>query len=316
MKKIIMLSILCTVTLSAFSQNIFNKKENITNNKVKSGVVYSEHPALDAINSINKAFVSGDLEAYASFFSKDCKFYSVGDTASHNLERDLEIVSWWNENFTIEIERKYPANADVIKYTGSKEGVWVMDWIWLTAVNKVSGDTVKTLFHDEYFVNSENKVSLWFTYYDKESLDAQIQNSFGVHRNGRVFDEHPFIEDIKSLVSAYESGDVDGLVSYFSNDAKFYRLGGGDFDPYSEISIDDRIKIWKKEITANPKRIMEVYGYPDAIRYEKGDGGWEVLSWWHHIGTDKNGDKSRTFIHLSHSFNNEGKIFREVLWVE
>ena len=113
-----------------------------------------------------------------------------------------------------------------------------------------------------------------------------------------------------------DRGDVDGLASYFSNDAKFYRLGGGDFDPYSEISIEDRIKIWKKEITANPKRIMEVYGYPDAIRYEKGDGGWEVLSWWNHIGTDKNGDESRTFIHLSHSFNNEGKIFREVLWVE
>jgi hypothetical protein len=34
------------------------------------------------------------------------------------------------------------------------------------------------------------------------------------------------------------------------------------------------------------------------------------------FGTDKNGDKSRTFIHLSHSFNDEGEIFREVLWVE
>jgi hypothetical protein len=33
-------------------------------------------------------------------------------------------------------------------------------------------------------------------------------------------------------------------------------------------------------------------------------------------GTDKNGDKIRTVIHLSHSFNDEDEIFRAVLWVE
>jgi len=30
--------------------------------------------------------------------------------------------------------------------------------------------------------------------------------------------------------------------------------------------------LYNMQITTNPERIMEVYGYPDAIRYEKGDG--------------------------------------------
>ncbi|HIG32724.1 MAG TPA: peptidylprolyl isomerase [Flavobacteriales bacterium] len=38
MKKITILSMLCAVTLSAFSQNIFNKKENTTNNNKKSNL--------------------------------------------------------------------------------------------------------------------------------------------------------------------------------------------------------------------------------------------------------------------------------------
>ena len=38
MKKITILSILCAITLSSFSQNIFNKKENTTNNNLKSNL--------------------------------------------------------------------------------------------------------------------------------------------------------------------------------------------------------------------------------------------------------------------------------------
>jgi hypothetical protein len=56
----------------------------------KSGTTYSSHPALDAINAMNKAFVEGDLKAYANFFSPDVKIYSIGETKSTDLKRDLE----------------------------------------------------------------------------------------------------------------------------------------------------------------------------------------------------------------------------------
>jgi hypothetical protein len=282
----------------------------------KSGVVYSAHPALDAVEAMNKAFVDGDLEAYATYFSPDVKIYAIGKTEPTDLTRDLEISEWWVENFDITISRSEGTNPDVIKYKGNKKGVWVMDWTDFIAINKTSGDTVKTWFHDEYFVNNENKITMWFQYFNSDDLGSQIQNSFGSHRNGRVYDEHRFIDKVESVAKAYELGDVDQLASYFSKDAKFYRKGGGDMDPYEELTLEDRMLIWKKEIAANPRRIMEEYGYPDAIRYDKGDGGWEVLSWWYHVGTNEEGEENRTFIHLSHSFDDEGKISREVLWVE
>ncbi|CAI8283030.1 MAG: Uncharacterised protein [Owenweeksia sp. TMED14] len=282
----------------------------------KSGVVYSSHPALDAVEAMNKAFVDGDSKAYVTYFSPDVKIYSIGETEPTGLERDLEITEWWIKNFDITMSRSEGVNPDVIKYKGDKKGVWVMDWTEFMAINKTSGDTVKTWFHDEYFVNNDNKITKWFQYFNENDLGEQIQNSFGAHRNGRVYDEHPLIKKVESLIKSYETGNVGEMASYFSTDAKFDRKGGGDFEPYSKISLNERAAIWAQEITANPTRVMEEYGYPDAIRYEKGDGGWEVLSWWYHIGITEEGEEDRTFIHLSHSFNDEGKISREVLWVE
>ena len=108
-------------------------------------------------------------------------------------------------------------------------------------------------------MTAENKVDHRFTYYNNETHGAQVQSSFGIKRNGRVFSEHPFVNVVKSLVNKYESDDIDVLASYFTNDSKFYKLGGGDPNSYNAISLEDRIEIWKRQITANPKRRMEIY---------------------------------------------------------
>jgi hypothetical protein len=287
----------------------------------KSGVVYSDHPALNAVNEMNKDFMDGDIESYKSHFAENVKIWSVGDTESHDLEEDLKWTKWWMDNFVIDIKREAPASADVIKYKGEKgkKGVWVLDWTVFTAINKKSGDTVKTSFHDEFFVNPENKITRWFSFYDKDAFIAQIQSSFGRHRNGLIYDEHPHIETLKQLVQAYEAGDANKMATFFSPDAKFYKKGGGDTENYSKISLTERFKLWENGIGGSIARRMEVYGYPDAIRYEKGEGGWEVLSWWNHMSVTQKGEETtekRDFIHLSHSFDDEGKITREVLWVE
>ena len=61
----------------------------------------------------------------------------------------------------------------------------------------------------------------------QEDLGAQIQNSFGAHRNGRVYDEHPFIESVEAVIATWVAGDVEKMASYFAADAKFTRLGKG-----------------------------------------------------------------------------------------
>ena len=281
----------------------------------KSGTTYSSHPALDAINAMNKAFVEGDLEAYATYFSPDVKIYSIGEKESTDLKRDLETTEWWVKNFDITISRSEGVSPDVIQYKGDKKGVWVMDWTDFLAVNKISGDTVKTWFHDEYFVNNENKITMWLTYYNQNDLGAQVQNSFGAHRNGRVYDEHPIIESVEAVVAAWVAGDPDEMATHFAADAKFYRMGDG--DGYKGITLEERKAKWTAGVRNNRERIMSVYGYPDAIRYEKGEGGWEVLSWWNYTNVDaETGEEYKGFIHMSHSFNAERKISREVMWMD
>jgi hypothetical protein len=281
----------------------------------KSGTTYSSHPALDAINAMNKAFVEGDLKAYATFFSPDVKIYSIGETKSTDLKRDLENTEWWVKNFDVTITRSEGVRPDVIQYKDNKKGVWVMDWTDFVAVHKISGDTVKTWFHDEYFVNNDNKITTWMTYYNQEDLGAQIQNSFGAHRNGRVYDEHPIIESVEALVAAWVAGDPEKMATHFAADAKFYRLGEG--DGFKGITLDEMKAKWTAGVSSTRERNMTVYGYPDAIYYEKGEGGWQVHSWWTYTNVDaKTGKESKGFVHMNHSFNSDRKISSELIWLD
>jgi hypothetical protein len=281
----------------------------------KSGTTYSSHPALDAINAMNKAFVEGDLKAYATFFSPDVKIYSIGETKSTDLKRDLENSEWWIKNFDLTITRSEGVKPDVIQYEDNKKGVWVMDWTNFLAVHKISGDTVKTWFHDEYFVNNDNKITTWMTYYNQEDLGAQIQNSFGAHRNGRVYDEHPIIESVEALVAAWVAGDPEKMATLFAADAKFYRLGEG--DGFKGITLDEMKAKWTAGVSSTRERNMTVYGYPDAIYYEKGEGGWQVHSWWTYTNVDaKTGKESKGFVHMNHSFNSDRKISSELIWLD
>ena len=300
MKRIMLLVLLCHLNL--FAQQ-------------KSGTTYSSHPALDAINAMNKAFVEGDLKAYATFFSPDVKIYSIGETKSTDLKRDLENTEWWVKNFDVTITRSEGVRPDVIQYKDNKKGVWVMDWTDFLAVHKISGDTVKTWFHDEYFVNNDNKITTWMTYYNQEDLGAQIQNSFGAHRNGRVYDEHPIIESVEALVAAWVAGDPEKMATHFAADAKFYRLGEG--DGFKGITLDEMKAKWTAGVSSTRERNMTVYGYPDAIYYEKGEGGWQVHSWWTYTNVDaKTGKESKGFVHMNHSFNSDRKISSELIWLD
>ena len=294
---------------------VFTLAPVLMHGQVKSGTTYSEHPALTVVDNMNAAFCKGDLETYQTYFDPNVKIWSVGDREPHGLDRDVQISTWWNENFTLSITRAEGANPDVIKYKKNKNGVWVMDWTEFTAINKTSGDTVSTWFHDEYFVNNDNKITMWFSYYNSNDFGAQIQNSFGAHRNGRVYDEHPHITKMEAVVKGWVDGNADEMASYFADDAKFFRLGEG--EGYIGISLEERKAQWSAGIAGTSNRIMEVYGYPDAIRYEKGEGGWEVLSWWNYTNVNaETGEESKGFMHASHSFNSEGKISREVLWFD
>jgi hypothetical protein len=156
---------------------------------------------------------------------------------------------------------------------------------------------------------------MWLTYYNQEDLGAQIQNSFGAHRNGRVYDEHPIIESVEAVIAAWVAGDAEKMATYFAADAKFYQLGEG--DGYKDITLDEMKAKWATGIGNTRERIMTVYGYPDAIYYEKGEGGWQVHSWWNYTNVNaKTGKESKGFLHMNQSFNADKKISSEVMWLD
>ena len=311
MRKYLYLTAAAAFMLSCNQMSLFAQQ--------KSGITYSSHPALDAINAKNKAFVEGDLKAYATYFSPDVKIYSVGETKSTDLKRDLENTEWWVKNYDLTITRSKGARPDVIQYEDNKNGVWVMDWTNFLAVHKISGDTVKTWFHNVYFVNNDNKITILQNYFNREDLGAQVDNSFGAHRNGRVYDEHPFIESVEAVVAALVAGDAEKMASYFAADARFSHLGKGEVK-YKDITLEKMKATWTKYILGTREHgswVMTMSDYPVAIRYEKGEGGWKVLSWWNYPYKDKKtGEELTGLIHYVHTFNADEKISNEVIWWE
>jgi ketosteroid isomerase-like protein len=280
----------------------------------KSGVVYSEHPAYDVVTEFYRVWESGTEEDLRALYTEDAKIWYSGDTEPGNIDNQVQGVLWWQKNFDISFTNMDPAKPDIIQYKGDK-GAWTLDWMIFTGINKESGDTVKLPLHTANYVNGDGKITMTVNYFDRETLGAQVQESFGVHRNGRVFDEHPYIEILKEVVASWEAGDADAMATHFADDCTFHRLGDG--DGYRDKDLAFRKESWSAGIAGTSSRKMNVYGYPDAIYYQKGEGGWEILSWWNHTFVSaETGEEETVFLHLSHSFNNDGKITREVLWVD
>jgi len=280
----------------------------------KRGVVYSDHPGYDVVKESYKVWEAGTEADLRVLYAEDAKIWGPGDDEAGTMDDEVGGMLWWQENFDISITNMDPATPDIIQYKGEK-GVWTLDWMTFTGINKKSGDTVSGPLHTANYVNEDGKIEMTVNYYDRESIGAQIQESFGMHRNGRIYDEHPYIEILKEVVAGWEAGDADAMATHFADDCTFHRLGDG--DGYRDKDLAFRKESWSAGIATTTSRKMNVYGYPDAINYQKGEGGWEILSWWNHTFVSaETGEEDTVFLHLSHSFNNDGKITREVLWVD
>ena len=203
------------------------------------------------------------------------------------------------------------ATPDIIMYKDDKKGTWAMDWMVFSAVNKISGVAVKANMHSNYYVTNQGKITTTINYYDRESAGAQIQASLGMHRNGRVYDEHPIINKLNDMVAHFEAGEISELAIYFVEDVKFYSLG-----VKGHLNLEERTALWHKEVSINSKRDLEQSGYPDAIYYSRGKGQWVVQSWWWVNNTNaETGEETRKYLHMSHDFNKEGKVTKEVIYM-
>ena len=280
--------------------------------QVKSGVTYSEHPAYDVVTKSYQIWESGTTAELKALYADGAKFWGPDADKANTIDQEVSNMLWWQENFKdIKFTVMKGATPDIIKYEDDDKGVWTMDWMVFSAVNKVSDLPVKINIHFNNYVTNDGKITMSMSYFDTDSAGAQVQASLGMHRNGRVYDEHPIIDTLNKMIAHYEEGEVSELASYFSDDAVFYRLGVD-----GKLNLEERTASWHQEVKANSVRKFEQSGYPDAIYYSKGEGQWTVLSWWWVNNTNaETGEKTRKYLHLSHNFNSEGKVTREVVYI-
>jgi len=280
--------------------------------QVKSGTSYSEHPAYDVITETYRIFESGTEAELRALFAEDAKIWGPGDKEADTVDEEVKNMLWWQENFSdIKFTVMKGATPDIIKYKDDKKGVWTMDWMVFSAVNKTSGLPVKVNIHSNNYVTNEGKITMAVKYFDSESAGEQVQASLGMHRNGRVYDEHPIINKLNEMVAHFEAGEISELATYFADDVAFYRLGVKGY-----LNLEERTATWNEEVKRSSVRKLEQSGYPDAIYYSKDEGQWVVLSWWWVNNTDaETGEETREYLHMSHNFNNDGKVTREVLYM-
>ena len=280
--------------------------------QVKSGVSYSQHPAYDVVTAMHQVWESGTEAELRAIYAEDAKIWDPGAEEAIDIDREAKGMNWWHENFSdITITTMKGATPDIIKYKDDKEGVWAMEWMVFSAVNKTSGDTISTKLHSMHYVTNEGKINMTANYWDRQTFGAQIQASFGMHRNGRVYDEHPIINTLNEMVAHFEAGDITELATYFTDDAEFYRLG-----VEGNLNLEERTATWHQAVATNSVRDLEQSGYPDAIYYSRGEGQWVVQSWWWANNTNaETGEVTREYLHMSHDFNDEGKVTREVIYM-
>ncbi len=280
--------------------------------QVKSGVTYSEHPGYDVVTESYRIWESGTDADLRALYTEDAKIWGPGDDEAGTVEDEVMGMIWWQENFDISFINMDPATPDIIKYKGEK-GVWTIDWMTFTGVNKESGDTVTGPLHTMNYVNEDGKIEMTVNYFDRESMGAQIQASFGMHRNGRVYDEHPLIDKINQMVTHFEAGEIEELTTYFTEDATFMRLSTMGETP---LTLEERIETWNASVAENSKRDLVQFGYPDAVYYKRSDS-WTVYSWWWANNTNaETGEVTKQFLHLVHNFNNEGKVTSEGVFLQ
>tara|TARA_B110000091_G_scaffold50534_1_gene55727 strand:- start:604 stop:1500 length:897 start_codon:yes stop_codon:yes gene_type:complete len=280
--------------------------------QVKSGVTYSEHPGYDVVTESYRIWESGTEADLREIYTEDAKIWGPGDDEAGTVDDEVKGMIWWQENFDISFTNMDPATPDIIKYKGEK-GVWTLDWMIFTGVNKESGDTVSGQLHTANYVNEDGKIGITLNYFDRESMGAQIQASLGMHRNGRVYDEHPLIEKLNQMVAHFEAGEIEQLTTYFAADATFNRLSTMGETP---LTLEERIETWNASVAQNSVRDLVQYGYPDAVYYARSDS-WTVYSWWWANNTNaETGEVTKKFLHLVHNFNSEGKVTSEGVYLQ
>ena len=142
------------------------------------------------------------------------------------------------------------------------------------------------------------------------AIFQKYSNTFNTIENGTIYKDHQYINTVRTMISAMELGDLDLTYDQFADDAKFYDINAPRGESHSKS--EERTQV-ENLLTTFEIISLDEYGYPDYLAYN-GDGS-TVLSWWNfRLKNKTSGDEIVIFVHLSHDFNEAGKIISQVAY--
>ena len=153
MRKIVLIAMMF-LTVFAYSQ------------KKKNGTIYKEHPAIDVVEAMLKAFVEGDEAKVAGFLADDFKSYNGSETNKEakagTKDNFLNQVKFWKANMSyLSVERSKGAYPDALEYSDgtNDDVVWVQTWEQVKGVHNETGVKLDMPFHRLFIVNKNNKIT-------------------------------------------------------------------------------------------------------------------------------------------------------------
>lgn len=291
------------MTISAFSQ------------KKKNGTIYLEHPAIDVVENMQQALVSGDTVKLASYLADNFKGFNGVSTNKDSKGWKKENMIGWAKSLKknydyVSLKRTDGAYPDALEYKDGESGLWVQTWDHFRAVHKKSGVKVDMPIHRLYTVNEDNKISLMINYNNNDPYD-EIGDSYVERENGTIYNHHEYINNVRNLIHAFEFGDLDKAYGYYDDKCNFrnIHMPAGE-SRNKEESLAGHQK-FKEDFDINS---IDVRGYPDYLNYGLNDSK-VVMSWWTIRLTKKSDDKKINLpMMFIHNFNDDGKITSETAY--
>jgi len=275
----------------------------------KSGTVYSDHEAITKTRELWKTFEAGDADAFLSFLSDTIKVFVNGKKVNSSKERTVSYVNHYRDNYdNVKVKDHKPAYPDAIDYKGA--GVWVQDWVKLTAVHKESGIMLDLPVHHLYSFNTDGKITSLHYYFNNDKFE-EIYNSHRTTENGTIYINHPHIITVRKLMNAFRAKDIEKWSTFFSPKARF----GNSTMKYGETNdLKTQIESYKGSRFLKPETKFKItqVGYPDCMYYAKGDQ-YVVYSWWLYTEWGKDKKIVVPFM-VDTTFDKDGKIVRDYVW--
>ena len=282
--------------------------------KKKNGTIYLDHPAIQTVEAMQKAFITGDTTSLKSYLHDDFRAFNgmnsnpeaKGASKSNLLRRS---IFWVNNASYLSIERTNGAYPDALEYKKDNDDdiVWVQTWDQLKGVHNETGVKLNMPIHRLFRVDKDNKILTMITY-DDGTVFRTLREGFSERKNGTLYSQHEYINKVRRMMAAFENKDLEKAYSYFDEKCTFTSLEM----PRGESMSLDELKESHKGFYENFEiTSIDVVGYPDLLHYEIGGNDMTVQSWWNFRLIRKSDNKKIVMPAMyTHDFDDNGKIER------